>query len=495
MGQKEAIEDIMDLFDIGKKDENETAAESESNDYSATAEADQGAKPSFDELIDGLGDSLEKAAEGSPVLPLPEPKPKKAEKPAEKPKVEAVVAQPAVASIQEKVRAAIEKEEDIKAAAEINKIANAPLPQSNEESIKAAILVTNEEDEVNIDADAIFAISPSSKKEQKVEESNVKEVSVKETVVETTVQKEPKVKETIAELPPEKTGKTVGSSPQEPIPFDSPNETASKGTLPEKDVTVKVRKTMKVLKDGQFNWLLTPPTDKYASFYADKEDALDYLLPDGQIQFDILRKEVIASRVNLDEHNNDPQKLTDRMADIQRYKERLFEIQSIVDKQFFRWRAWMEGIQGQLLRIESEKNAEARKGVIWQHMRDFTGYFGDLENLHDGIKQVMKNLDSAWETLNRKVTVTMKEYEESGREKVVYERQEKFGVPRRAEPTKQQLKEIVSNDESDELDDNSAWDSISLGDDGGVEGNATPVAQKQDSSKPNKSDDLMDMLG
>lgn len=125
--QKKAIDDIMDLFNLGGSEKEE-----ESSDYSNTAETDSGSKPSFDEIISDIGDSIAEVGNATPALPLPEKKEAivKEDKPKEDKKVE------------------------IKDDVEKKKV---------EENISA---ISDGDEEVNIDVDDIFRIPVQQKRNQ-----------------------------------------------------------------------------------------------------------------------------------------------------------------------------------------------------------------------------------------------------------------------------------------------------------------------------------------
>src|SRR4051812_22112443 len=100
---KDAINDILELFDISPQGVSEAAEDS--SDYSTTAGDDKGAKPNFDELINEVGDRLGGAAEGAPALPVKSVV-------EEKPKVvspKEVEKKPAVVKIEESKESKIEK--------------------------------------------------------------------------------------------------------------------------------------------------------------------------------------------------------------------------------------------------------------------------------------------------------------------------------------------------------------------------------------------------
>jgi hypothetical protein len=349
------------------------------------------------------------------------------------------------------------------------------MQKEEDKSFLDEISASDDDEGDNVDADSIFKNISVEKKEVKAEES----------IVENSIPfAEAAEEKSVKEKTPEKTKeKPQQSPPKEPIPFDSPELVATKGTQKtEKTVEVKARPKVKIVEKGRFNWLLQPPTDKYSSFYAEKADALEYILPGDQIPFGEYTKELISAKVDLNVH--DPQTMTDRMAQVQRWKERLYEMLSRVNEQYYPWDRFMEMLRGELARIEPEKNAEARKGVLFQHLRDMELYHTELERLHNDITVVMKNLDSAWETLNRKVTVALADYRDAGRERTVYGNKEQVSASNG-----------INNQNSDqtslESEDDSEWDSIDLGDSVSKnQGVADQKAQKKDSKK--ETDDWFD---
>ena len=54
-----------------------------------------------------------------------------------------------------------------------------------------------------------------------------------------------------------------------------------------------------------------------------------------------------------------------------------------------------------------EKPAAKQDGVVYDHMNDFVSYFTKLESLHHNIQSVIKNLDQAFDTVSRQITLSM----------------------------------------------------------------------------------------
>jgi hypothetical protein len=364
------IEEIMTLFDI-------PSSEKDSNDYSSTAEDENKGKPSFDELLNDIGDSLVEGKD-SPVLPI---KSKETENEKQDQTEDKTI-----------VRPAIQPEKKVDLPKVDNPKTEEKKTMSAEELIKSSINVTDDEEDSNVNVDDIFANNGSEKKEEIVDIKKVKDSEVKVTVE----------------------GEKI---PDETKPIVASPEIKKTTAVEETVVKTKVRDILNCV-NGQIQWLLTSPGEKYLYFYEDKKETINNLLLDGYIPFDKYKKELRESHIDLDVPSHDLGELSDKMIDIQRLKERIFEISMHVNSQYYKFKRFMELLRGQLSRVDSETNSLKREGVNFQHLRDMELYFTDVEYLHNQITLIWKNLESAWETLNRKVTICLAD--KNSPERIVY---------------------------------------------------------------------------
>jgi len=64
-----------------------------------------------------------------------------------------------------------------------------------------------------------------------------------------------------------------------------------------------------------------------------------------------------------------------------------------------------------LARMQYEKPILKQEGVVFVHLRDMELYHSKLRAIHHLCSSVLKNLDMAWETLSRRVTISLGERE------------------------------------------------------------------------------------
>lgn len=497
-GNKKAIDDIMDLFDLGGTESDE------SNDYDSTAGGDSLAKPSFDELVSGLGDSLGDAA-GIPALPvkLAEETEVKSEQPKVEAKVEPKPEPKPEPKIEPKVELAKPIETPVKSTEKpiIEKKETAPMTQSNEEMIKSVMSVSVDEDEVNINVADIFSSVQSTKKESQAEGGNSKErgekaaaegsASDSEQGLLNSVNESSEPVEAKVESTPEKTeAKAPEPSQREPIPFDLSTENTSRETpkeTPSAGATQKPK--VKLVTGNRINWLLTPPSDKYINFYLEKSETLETLLGENldELNFTKIKDDLRGASVNMNYDGRDDEIIHRLMREIQQWKERVAQIAFDVNTQYYKWKRFVEMLRGQLARVDQEKNAERRDGVVFQHMRDFELYFSELENVHSHVIVVMKNLDSAWETWNRKVTIILEEkkikepvrYRQTVNESVVEKEQVTQNVVNVPSATIKQEKSDTQNEPKAK----SMFDESMLGSFDGIQDSTVEVPQQKKGSR------------
>lgn len=156
-------------------------------------------------------------------------------------------------------------------------------------------------------------------------------------------------------------------------------------------------------------WKLENSDLTFEKFYTYKREALsDWLLTGGAIDFDFINSQLIESRVDLSNVNfADFSTLFDILKQIQRYKDNITQLELICNNQYFCWKRAIELFQGVLAQCYYEKPAAKQDGVVYEHMNDFVSYFTKLESLHHNIQSVIKNLDQAFDTVSRQITLSM----------------------------------------------------------------------------------------
>lgn len=162
-------------------------------------------------------------------------------------------------------------------------------------------------------------------------------------------------------------------------------------------------------KATKHKWTLDAPSVKYQHFYNAKREALEgALLKGGELPFDQYYMELEEANVDVSVGETFQGELVcQKMAECQKYRERIKQVQLRVNRQFFQWERHMDLFGGLLARIEEVRGVDKRDGIKYEHMYDMESYFGELKSLYKSIDNVMRNLDSAFECLSRQVTVTM----------------------------------------------------------------------------------------
>jgi len=156
-------------------------------------------------------------------------------------------------------------------------------------------------------------------------------------------------------------------------------------------------------------WKLENSDLIFEKFYAYKKEALsDWLLTGGNIDFNFINSQLIESRVDLSNINfADFSTLFDILKQIQKHKDNITQLEIACNNQYFCWKRAIELFQGVLAQCYYEKPAAKQDGVVYEHMNDFISYFTKLESLHHNIQSVIKNLDQAFDTVSRQITISM----------------------------------------------------------------------------------------
>lgn len=360
--------EVEEIFNIPSN-----SGESESDDYGNTAENDSNEKPKFEELSEELYDSI-----GESKTPTLE----------------------------------VQKKESIDSINNINDI-ESPKSEIAEEIIKESVSISNDEQEYSendIDIDDIFASSSLSKEEIPVDNCIDKEVGVDKDRVEDEGETL-HTKETQDESSQEKTLETTKEQlSKKVIPFDSAENEIGVEELPQEAASSKVNVNIKEnvrIVNGKFQWLLNCPNERFIPFYTAKAESLQDMLPSGQINFDKYGADLKSSFINLTLDSNDLDDLCKKMNDLQQSRERVVEIILHVDSQYYVWERFLDLMRGVLARSQYEKPVLKQEGVVFVHMRDMELYYAKLRGIHNTGSLVLKNIDMAWETLSRRVTISM----------------------------------------------------------------------------------------
>ena len=204
------------------------------------------------------------------------------------------------------------------------------------------------------------------------------------------------------------------SPEEEPAPGPAP-EPASMPVIPE-GVCEAAREAQTadddvfdahLLPDGKYSWMVKSPAPKYDKFYEKKRYVINKCCIWGQIPFDAWRKELRESSVDVSVPSYDPQEIQEKMQVAHKYRERVKEMQTQINSQYFMWKRAIVLMRGSLARVESDKPVIKQEGVYYEHMHDIELYFAEIEGIHDVAEKVNKTLESAFECLSRQVTINM----------------------------------------------------------------------------------------
>jgi len=156
-------------------------------------------------------------------------------------------------------------------------------------------------------------------------------------------------------------------------------------------------------------WKLNCNDITFEKFYVAKIESLsDWLLIGGKIDFDKVNQELIDSRIDLSNVNfADFSMLFNLLKSVQVFKDRITLIEIQCNNQYFCWKRAIDLFQGILAQCHYEKPAAKQDGIVYEHMSDFISYYSRLESLHYNIQSVIKNLDQAFDTVSRQITISM----------------------------------------------------------------------------------------
>jgi RNAse (barnase) inhibitor barstar len=155
-------------------------------------------------------------------------------------------------------------------------------------------------------------------------------------------------------------------------------------------------------------FLLDAPTRTYEAFYRMKEETLRRYLKEGKkLPIDKWTEEMRNAFVSIKISFVDRDAIADKMTAIQNKRDRVVQIKSMINSQFFLWKRIIPMMHGQLARIIYEKPAAKQDGVNYEHMRDMEEYFNDLEGIYETSKDILNNLDAAYDSLSRQVTLAL----------------------------------------------------------------------------------------
>jgi hypothetical protein len=232
---------------------------------------------------------------------------------------------------------------------------------------------------------------------------------VKPAIVEESKPVEPVVVEPVVEAKVPKAESVGVMDPKGQVETD---DASTKANEPQRQPSVPLNTTNKSRKHV---WKLDCPSAKYNYFYKEKRDALEnMLLVGGELDFDKIFAELEGASVDVSVGETFvPDLICKKLEEVQRFRDRIKQLQLQVNRQYFHWERAMELFDGLLRRTEYDKFKQ--DGVMYEHMYDMEMYHSDLKSLHRSIDTVSRTLDGAFECLSRQVTITMPMKEVSDR--------------------------------------------------------------------------------
>lgn len=157
------------------------------------------------------------------------------------------------------------------------------------------------------------------------------------------------------------------------------------------------------------SWKLEDNNLAFSNFYKLKKNAINgWLLPGGEINFDLVHDELVNAKVDLSSIGfGDFNSMFDSLKNIQHWKDRVTEISMRTNAQYYTWKRAVDLFRGTLARMYYEKPSEKQEGVVMEHMGDMVRYYSQLEALHASVDAVSRNLDNAFDCVSRQITVCL----------------------------------------------------------------------------------------
>lgn len=197
-------------------------------------------------------------------------------------------------------------------------------------------------------------------------------------------------------------------------------------------------------------FIVKAPTRTYESFYSIKRSTLRRHLKNGsRLPIPTWNQEMHDAFVDIKVSFVDRPAIAQKMVEIQQKRDRIVQIKSVINSQYFFWKRLIPMMHGQLARVIYEKPAAKQEGVNYEHMRDMEEYFNELEGAYETSKDILNNLDAAYDNLSRQVTLSAPSLTPERQEVLVTERQEI--VQKEIKP--EIITTNISSDEFDGLND------------------------------------------
>lgn len=156
------------------------------------------------------------------------------------------------------------------------------------------------------------------------------------------------------------------------------------------------------------NWNLESPNEKFNYFYKEKAKILKSILPKGKkLPIYKYEEDLINATVDVTTPIYDGDAIMHKMHKVQLWKDRVKEIQININSHYYLWERSLELLEGILSNVQYLKPAIKQNGLIYEHLGDMQLYFVTIKSLHRSAEIVSKNLDSAYNTLSRQLTIAL----------------------------------------------------------------------------------------
>ncbi len=232
------------------------------------------------------------------------------------------------------------------------------------------------------------------------EESSRRTIPIEEILTEATKQKP--VDEHAKEPPKEQAVKPESSKKQK---VSLEEEEDSEETNDTKTSESPVSFPTKIDKDG---WILESPASKFDIFYAAKKDVLISVMgKSGKLPIDKYKNELDKAKVDTRIEIFDLNIIAQKLEDLRSWRTRVVHIRGEILSQYFKMKRIVILCHGMLAKTEYEKPIIRQEGLHYIHMRDFEMYLADLEYLNEYTIEILKNLDSSYDSLSRYITIAL----------------------------------------------------------------------------------------
>jgi len=173
-------------------------------------------------------------------------------------------------------------------------------------------------------------------------------------------------------------------------------------------------------------WVLSSSSPKFNKFYEHKVSKINRLRSIGFIPFEKYQEELKQAFVPIWNPTDDTSVVNEKIKAISDWRNRVTQITLEVDPQLSWWSMVVEHLQGLLALTQYEKPKERQTGMHYIHLRDVEDYLSRLKGIKSNCTSVMNNLDKAYDSLSRQITVIMPQKE---LEKYQNSNSTNYGIP------------------------------------------------------------------